>query len=166
MNIKHADGQQRHRAPYGLATWSEFSEALLSVLPWQEWGGQHWPFIPLLYSIIPSGCRCFFFLLQQLKKKSLLTTSKASLTLKRNPHPSSPFSCCGSKDGGYADCQLGVPTSAISTQRKTDLSKGNPEESAVLWRGHKMFYAAGLQRSYIAAFAGTFWRTKCYFKGS
>lgn len=100
------------------------------------------------------------------KKKWLLTTSKAVLMLKRpsTPHPS--LSCCSSKDGGYADCQLGVPTSAISTQRKTDVSKGNPEESAVLWRGHKMFYAAGLQRGDAAAFAETFWRTNCYFKGS
>lgn len=108
---------------------------------------------------------CFFFLLQQRKKKSL-DDFKGSFDAQRPPHPHPLFSCCGSKDGGYADCQLGVPTSAISTQRKTDVSKGNPEESAVLWRGHKMFYAAGLQRGDIAAFAGTFWRTKCYFKGS
>lgn len=109
----------------------------------------------------------FFLLPQQWRKKKVTFDDfkdgfDAQTPL--NPHPS--LSCCSSKDGGYADCQLGVPTSAISTQRKTDVSKGNPEESAVLWRGHKMFYAAGLQRGDTAAFAETFWRTNCYFKGS
>lgn len=80
--------------------------------------------------------------------------------------PSSLLSGCGSKDSGYADCQLGVPTSAIRTRRKTDVSKGNPEESAALWRGHKMFYADGLQRGDSAAFAESLWRANCYFKGS
>lgn len=115
----------------------------------------------------PIWSRLFFLLPQQWrKKKSDFWRLQRRFWRSNAPTPPPPLSCCSSKDGGYADCQLGVPTSAISTQRKTDVSKGNPEESAVLWRGHKMFYAAGLQRGYTATFAKTFWRTNCYFKGS
>lgn len=86
------------------------------------------PFVPLC-SIIPSGRAVFFFFFAATAEKQKVTFEdfKGSLTLKRPP-----YSCCGSKDGGYADCQLGVPMRAISSQRKIDVSKGNPEESAVL----------------------------------
>lgn len=78
------------------------------------------PFNDLVWSL-------WFLLLQRWRENSLLRTSKLVWTLK-NP----PYSYCSSKDNGYSDCQLGVPTRPISSQRKIDVSKGCIEKSAVL----------------------------------
>lgn len=152
VNIKCSDSQQRQEGPYGLGTWQGVlggSAVSLAMAKKKPKNGRPLllsqcslvKLLPLSYLSIQSTHlvgTVFFFAATAEKQKVTFENFKGSLTLKRPP-----YSCRGSKDGGYADCQLGVPMRAISSQRKIDVSKGNPEESAVLWRGHKIFYAAG-----------------------
>lgn len=91
------------------------------------------PFIPLPFNYHPIWS-LQFLLPQQWRENSLLRTSKPVWTLK-NP----PYSNRSSKDSGYSDCQLGVPTRPIRSQRKIDVSKRDTEESTVLWRVLKHF---------------------------
>lgn len=118
------------------------------------------PFIP--FSFNDPIWSLLFLLPQQWRECSLLKTSKPIWTLK---YP--PYSYCSSKDIGYIDCQLRVPTRPISSQRKIDVSKGNTEESAVLWRVLKYFMPLDYNTQYLyLAFGDSFWRANCYLKGS
>lgn len=101
------------------------------------------PFIPLPFNYYPIWS-LLFLLPQQWRENSLLRTSKPVWTLK-NP----PYSNRSSKDSGYSDCQLGVPTRPIRSQRKIDVSKGDTEESAVLWRVLKDFMPLATMPLYL-----------------
>lgn len=92
------------------------------------------PFIPLPFNCHPVWS-LLFLLPQQWRENLLLRSSKLVWTLKKKK----PYSKCSSKDSGYSDCQLGVPTRPIRSQRKIDVSKKDTEESAVLWRALKHF---------------------------
>lgn len=103
----------------------------LAVCVVESWHGHR---LYLSHSItIPSG-RWRFCCHSSGERIHFWGTSKPVWTLKKPP-----YSNHSSKDRGYSDCQLGVPTSPIRSQRKIDFSKGDREESAVLWRVLKHF---------------------------